>query len=120
MSLRLSISFQPPRPLTSLFLSSLCSMFSFSSALGDHGKSFTPDMSAIILTLGSAWVVTGEIFPLHTRAKSLAITTATQWLWNWAISFATPYLVDSGPGNAGLGTKVFFVWGTFCIFATAF
>lgn len=24
-----------------------------------------------------AWVVTGEIFPLHTRAKSLSITTAT-------------------------------------------
>lgn len=32
-----------------------------------------------------AWVVTGEIFPLKTRAKSLSMTTATNWLFNWAI-----------------------------------
>ena len=31
-----------------------------------------------------AWVVTGEIFPLKTRAKSLSMTTATNWLFNWA------------------------------------
>ncbi len=35
-------------------------------------------------------------------------------LWNWAISFATPYLVNTGPGNAGLGVKVFFIWGSTC------
>lgn len=30
-----------------------------------------------------AWVVTGEIFPLKVRAKSLAMTTASNWLLNW-------------------------------------
>jgi MFS transporter, SP family, sugar:H+ symporter len=25
-----------------------------------------------------------------------------------------PYLVDSGSGNADLGTKVFYIWGTTC------
>jgi SP family sugar:H+ symporter-like MFS transporter len=32
-----------------------------------------------------AWVVTGEIFPLKVRAKSLSMTTASNWLLNWAI-----------------------------------
>ena len=42
----------------------------------------------------------------------------TQWnvyrLWNWAISYATPYLVNPGAGNANLGVKVFFIWGSTC------
>lgn len=57
-----------------------------------------------------AWVVVGEIFPLRTRAKSVALSAASNWLWNWAIAYATPYLVESGPGNANLGTNVFFIW----------
>lgn len=67
-----------------------------------------------------AWVVTGELFPLKSRAKCLSITTATNWLFNWAIAFATPYMVDPGKGNANLGAKVFFVWGTFCLIACFF
>lgn len=59
----------------------------------------------------TCWAVVGEIFPLTTRAKSVAISTASNWLWNWAIAYATPYLVDSGPGNANLQSKVFFIWG---------
>jgi sugar porter (SP) family MFS transporter len=61
-----------------------------------------------------AWVVTGEIFPLKSRAKGLSITTATNWLLNWAIGYATPYMVDNEPGDANLGSKVFFIWGSFC------
>lgn len=67
-----------------------------------------------------AWVVTGEIFPLKVRAKSLSMTTASNWLLNWAIAYATPYMVDSGPGNANLQSKVFFVWGGFCFICIAF
>lgn len=59
----------------------------------------------------TCWAVVGEIFPLTTRAKSVALSTASNWLWNWAIAYATPYLVDEGPGNANLGAKVFFIWG---------
>ncbi|KAI9818980.1 MAG: High-affinity glucose transporter rgt2 [Thelocarpon impressellum] len=65
-----------------------------------------------------AWVVTGELFPLKVRAKSLSMTTATNWLFNWAIAYATPYMVNPAPagekGYANLGPKVFFVWGSFC------
>ncbi len=78
------------------------------------------------------WVVTGEIFPLKIRAKAMSLSVASNWLWNWAIAysskylallrrvfailicFAAPYLVDSGPGNLNLGTKVFYIWGTTC------
>lgn len=67
-----------------------------------------------------AWVVTGEIFPLKARAKGLSMTTASNWLLNFAIAYATPYMVDPGPGNANLGSKVFFVWGGFCVICCAF
>jgi len=67
-----------------------------------------------------AWVVTGEIFPLKARAKCLSMTTASNWLLNWAIAYATPYMVNSGPGNANLQAKVFFIWGGFCVVCTAF
>lgn len=56
-----------------------------------------------------AWVVIGELFPLVTRAKSVALCSASNWLWNFAIAFATPYIVDKDKGN--LGSKVFFIWG---------
>ena len=39
-----------------------------------------------------AWVVTGELFPLKVRAKCLSMTTAPNWLLNWAIAYATPYM----------------------------
>ncbi|KAI0741528.1 MFS monosaccharide transporter [Daedaleopsis nitida] len=61
-----------------------------------------------------AWVITGEIFPLNVRAKAMSLSVASNWLWNWAIAFATPYLVNTGPGDAGLGVKVFFIWGSTC------
>ncbi|KAI1616485.1 MFS transporter [Exophiala viscosa] len=67
-----------------------------------------------------AWVVTSEIFPLKARAKGLSMTTASNWLLNWAIAYATPYMVNPGAGNANLGSKVFFVWGGFCCVCVAF
>ncbi|KAI4181497.1 MAG: hypothetical protein L6R41_006582 [Letrouitia leprolyta] len=67
-----------------------------------------------------AWVVTGELFPLKSRAKCLSMTTASNWLLNWAIAYSTPYLVNGGKGNANLQGKVFFVWGTFCLICAFF
>nr|AFP43700.1 high affinity glucose transporter [Fusarium oxysporum] len=65
-------------------------------------------------------VVTGEIFPLKTRAKSLSITTATNWLLNWALAYSTPYMVNYGDGNANLQSKIFFVWFGCCFLCIAF
>lgn len=61
-----------------------------------------------------AWVVVGEIFPLNVRAKAMSLAVASNWLWNFGIGYATPYLVNPGPGNAGLQSKVFFIWGSTC------
>jgi len=65
-----------------------------------------------------AWVVTGELFPLKVRAKCLSMTTASNWLLNWAIAYSTPYLVNKDYAN--LQSKVFFIWGTCCFVCIAF
>jgi len=61
-----------------------------------------------------AWVIIGEIFPLQVRAKAISLSTASNWLWNFAIAYATPYLVNKQKGSAGLQSKVFFIWGSTC------
>ncbi|KAF9563068.1 MFS monosaccharide transporter [Agrocybe pediades] len=61
-----------------------------------------------------AWVITGEIFPLQVRAKAMSLSVASNWLWNFAIGYATPYLVNKQEGSAGLESNIFFVWGSTC------
>jgi SP family sugar:H+ symporter-like MFS transporter len=46
------------------------------------------------------------------------MTTASNWLLNWAIAYSTPYMVDAKYAN--LQSKVFFVWGSFCFVCIAF
>ncbi|MCJ1400280.1 hypothetical protein MMC11_003484 [Xylographa trunciseda] len=59
-----------------------------------------------------AWVLIGEIFPLPIRSRGVALSTASNWLWNCIITVITPYMVGTDKGN--LGPKVFFVWGSLC------
>ncbi|KAH9482118.1 Major facilitator-type transporter ecdD [Psilocybe cubensis] len=67
------------------------------------------------------WVLTGELFPLGVRAKSMSLAVASNWLWNFGIGYATPYLVNAstfgvnGVRAANLGVKVFFIWGGTCV-----
>ncbi|CAK5272209.1 unnamed protein product [Mycena citricolor] len=67
------------------------------------------------------WVITGEISPLNIRAKAMSLSVASNWLWNFGIGYATPYLVDTstkgqpnGVATAALHVKVFFIWGATC------
>jgi sugar porter (SP) family MFS transporter len=66
------------------------------------------------------WVVPGEIFTLKVRAKALSMSTASNWLVNWALAYSIPYMVDAGTGNLDLQAKVFFIWGGCCVIATVF
>jgi len=67
------------------------------------------------------WALTGELFPLGVRAKSMSLAVASNWLWNFGIGYATPYLVNqsttgvNGVKAANLGVKVFFIWGATCV-----
>ncbi|KAF5316255.1 hypothetical protein D9619_006436 [Psilocybe cf. subviscida] len=60
------------------------------------------------------WVITGELFPLQLRAKGMSLSIASNWLCNFGISYAIPYLVNKAPGSAGLEARVFFIWGSMC------
>ncbi|KXJ91605.1 putative glucose transporter rco-3 [Microdochium bolleyi] len=105
----------------------------FSTVVGDTSNSASQSASKILIAFIAififfyasswgpvAWVVTSEIYPLKVRAKSMSISTASNWLLNFGIAFGTPYMVEGGVGYADLGSKVFYVWGAFCIIAAVF
>ncbi|CAK7270979.1 hypothetical protein SEPCBS119000_004362 [Sporothrix epigloea] len=60
----------------------------------------------------AAWVVIGEIFPLPIRSRGVALSTASNWMWNTIIGVITPYMVGQDKGN--LKSSVFFIWGGLC------
>lgn len=60
-----------------------------------------------------AWILIGEIFPLPIRSRGVALSTASNWLWNTIIAVITPYMV--GTDYADLKSSVFFVWGGLCL-----
>ncbi|KAJ5475739.1 hypothetical protein N7475_001468 [Penicillium sp. IBT 31633x] len=62
-----------------------------------------------------AWIVIGEIFPLPIRARGVALSTASNWLWNTIIAVITPYMVNKDQGD--LKSSVFFIWGGLCSIA---
>lgn len=38
------------------------------------------------------WTITGELFPSRYRAKGMALSTASNWLWNFLLAFFTPFI----------------------------
>ncbi|KAI4749035.1 general substrate transporter [Aureobasidium sp. EXF-12298] len=51
------------------------------------------------------WLYPAEVNPLKTRAKANALSTVSNWLWNFFIVMITPVLIDS------------ISWGTYLFFA---
>ncbi|KAF9265008.1 general substrate transporter [Marasmius fiardii PR-910] len=56
-------------------------------------------VSACLFILGYAmtwapgvWILIGETFPTRTRAKQGALSTASNWLWNFLLAFFTPFI----------------------------
>lgn len=66
----------------------------------------------------TGWAVSGEVFPLTIRSKGIALSTASNWLFNFVIAFVTPYFVDEE--KADLQSKVFFIWGSTCAMAAVY
>ncbi|TIB04327.1 hypothetical protein E3P94_00206 [Wallemia ichthyophaga] len=38
------------------------------------------------------WIITGETFPTRTRARQASLATASNWTWNFLISFFSPFI----------------------------
>lgn len=103
---------------------------SFSVATGDAMRATANQILVVFICIDIfffaaswgpvTWVITSEIYPLKVRAKSTSISTASNWLLNFGISYGTPYMVEEGHGYADMGTRVFFVWGAFCVVAAVF
>lgn len=41
------------------------------------------------------WILMGEMFPTRTRAMQAALSTASNWLWNFLLAFFTPFIVEA-------------------------
>ncbi|KAG9118997.1 hypothetical protein FRC07_006207 [Ceratobasidium sp. 392] len=60
------------------------------------------------ITMGPvSWTYPAEIFPLRVRAKGQSLSTATNWIFNFALAWAVP------PGFASISYKTYFIFATF-------
>ena len=41
------------------------------------------------------WCIVGELFPSQYRARSMALVTSSNWIWNFLIAFFTPFIVSN-------------------------
>lgn len=57
----------------------------------------------------TTWVITSEISTGPNRGKLMSLSTGTNWLCNWLVSFTFPYLYDASGAN--LGSKIGFIYG---------
>jgi hypothetical protein len=65
-------------------------------------------VSSFAITMGPAsWTYPAEIFPMRVRSKAVSLSTATNWLFNFALAWAAP------PMLTHIQWKTYFVFGTF-------
>ncbi|EIW77215.1 general substrate transporter [Coniophora puteana RWD-64-598 SS2] len=60
------------------------------------------------ITLGPvSWTYPAEIFPMRVRGKAVAVSTAVNWLFNFALAWAVP------PALAAIGWKTYLIFAAF-------
>ncbi|KAL1751284.1 general substrate transporter [Schizophyllum commune] len=60
------------------------------------------------ITMGPvSWTYPAELFPLKVRGKAVSLSTATNWLFNFALAYAVP------PGFKNIAYKTYFIFATF-------
>ncbi|KAI0027786.1 general substrate transporter [Vararia minispora EC-137] len=60
------------------------------------------------ITMGPvSWTYPAELFPMRVRAKAVSLSTATNWVFNFALAWAVP------PGLSSIAWKTYFIFGTF-------
>ncbi|KAH8980151.1 general substrate transporter [Lactarius hatsudake] len=60
------------------------------------------------------WILIGETFPTRTRAKQGALSTASNWMWNFLIAFFTPFITSD------IHYKYGFIFASCNLFASVF
>jgi len=73
-----------------------------SNGSGSPGIGYAMIIFACLFIVGFAmtwgpiiWAVVGELYPSRYRAKCMALATASNWTWNFLISFFTPYITGA-------------------------
>jgi len=77
-------------------------------ALDHADPSSTPDAGAVLVTFSClaiaafaiswgplVWAVNAELYPLRYRSVCMGLATASNWFWNFMISFFTRFITDS-------------------------
>ncbi len=52
-------------------------------------------IAAFASTWEIIWTVMGELYPSQYRAVSIGLATSANWIWNFLISFFTPFITSS-------------------------
>ena len=63
----------------------------------------------VVLTTNRIWTICGELYPSRYRAKAMALSTASNWLWNFLLAFFTPFItgaIDFRYGYVFAGTNI--------------
>ena len=55
-----------------------------------------------------SWIYPPELFPLRVRGKAVAITTSSNWIFNFALSYFVP------PAFVNIQWRVYIIFGVFC------
>ncbi|KZP22116.1 general substrate transporter [Athelia psychrophila] len=60
------------------------------------------------ITMGPvSWTYPAEIFPMKVRSKAVSLSTAANWMFNFALAWAVP------PGLSTIAWKTYFIFATF-------
>ncbi|KAJ5110259.1 High-affinity glucose transporter [Penicillium argentinense] len=59
-----------------------------------------------------SWIYPPELYPLRLRGKAVAVSTASNWIFNFALSYFVP------PAFENIKWKVYLVFGVFCFTMT--
>ncbi|KIY50738.1 high affinity glucose transporter [Fistulina hepatica ATCC 64428] len=58
-----------------------------------------------------SWIYTAEVFPRELRSQGSGLATATNWIFNFALSFFVP------PAFKNIQWKTYIIFGVFCVAA---
>jgi hypothetical protein len=54
-----------------------------------------------------SWTYPAEIFPMRVRSKAVSLSTATNWIFNFALAYAVP------PGFTSIAYRTYFIFAIF-------